>query len=436
MVDPVAAAPPSSGQHPARHVIVVGGGVAGLVMSMDLLDAGVRVTLVEASTRLGGKVRDHEVGGVRLDAGAESFATRGGTVAALVRELGLGPALVTPKPGGAWLQPRDGAAVPLPAAGLLGIPSAPLARDVIAVVGLRGALRARLDAVLPASIGAGETSFGGLVRARMGSAVVEKLVMPVATAIHSTHPDDLDVDVVAPRLRAALRTHGSLARAVLTLRAAAPAGSAVQGLEGGVHQIAGALAARVADRATVLLGRAVLAADAASITLDDGTRLEADAVVVAAELGAATGLPITLATLVVDDRALDAAPRGSGVIVAPGARGIRAKAITHATVKWSWLAADADGAHVLRLSYETAPPSDDELREVARHDAERLLGVPIDPAAVRAFDRVTWTGPPIAGALSTPGGPVQIGERVSGTGLAAVIGHTRRESDSLLKFLG
>ena len=472
------------------HVLVVGGGVAGLQMSRMLASAGVRVTLAEASDRLGGKVRRHDVGGIALDAGAESFATRRGTIAALAAELGLGGLLVTPSGAGAWLQPRTGPALPLPAAGLLGIPSIPLARDVIRIVGLAGALRAQLDSLMSGFVGSRERSLGALVRKRMGTAVLDRLVTPVASAIHSRHPDELDVDVVAPRVRKAVLSEGSLAKAVLTVRSAAPAGSAVQGLSGGLFQIAEALERDIAGRVEVRLGtrvvaivapdvgqhpaapdveqataepdqgQATVALDAGQhlVTFGDGSQHPFDAVVLATaiELGSAgqqvvakhssdAQTTITLATLVLDAPALDAAPRGSGVIVAAGAPGIRAKALTHATAKWAWLRDLAPGKHVVRLSYETAPHSDAELREQARSDAAALLGVALAPSQVLAFDRTTWPGassgdsplrhgmgPTAAPDVSTPFGIVHIGERVSGTGLQAIVTHTTEQAEMLI----
>ena len=454
------------------HVLVVGGGVAGLQMSRMLASAGVRVTLAEASERLGGKVRRHDVGGIALDAGAESFATRRGTIAALAAELGLGGLLVTPSGAGAWLQPRTGPALPLPAAGLLGIPSIPLARDVIRIVGLAGALRAQLDSLMSGFVGSRERSLGALVRKRMGTAVLDRLVTPVASAIHSRHPDELDVDVVAPRVRKAVLSEGSLAKAVLTVRSAAPAGSAVQGLSGGLFQIAEALERDIAGRVEVRLGTRVVAIAAPDVeqataepdagqhlvTFGDGSQLPFDAVVLATaiELGSAgqqvvakhssdAQTTITLATLVLDAPALDAAPRGSGVIVAAGAPGIRAKALTHATAKWAWLRDLAPGKHVVRLSYETAPHSDAELREQARSDAAALLGVALAPSQVLAFDRTTWPGassgdsplrhgmgPTAAPDVSTPFGIVHIGERVSGTGLQAIVTHTTEQAEMLI----
>ncbi len=420
-----------------RHVVVVGGGIAGLVAARDLAAGGARVTVLEASDRLGGKVRPHTVGGIEVDAGAESFATRGGTVAALVSELGLGHALVAPAAGGAWLLPAHGEAVPLPKAGLLGIPSVPLAKDVIAIIGVRSALRAQLDSLMSGFVGSKQRYLGPLVRKRMGRAVLDQLVAPVVGAIHSRHPDDVEVDIVAPRLRTTMLSEASLARAVQVTRAAAPAGAAVQGLDGGVHLLVDALAASVRDSAEVRLGAAVSQIDPRRVALDDGTSLDADHVVIAAPLGAAPGPRITLATLVVTDDRLDDAPRGTGVLVAAGARGVSAKALTHATAKWGWLRERSGDAHILRLSYEGSAAGGSDLEERARRDASALLGIDLRAEDVVAFARQDWTGPPTRPTLPDPEAATAtiVGEQVAGAGLAAVIAHSRRAVAAVLRDL-
>jgi protoporphyrinogen/coproporphyrinogen III oxidase len=88
-----------TGGNIGTDITVVGGGIAGMVVARRLAMAGRAVTLIEASDHLGGTVARHTVGGIDLDAGAESFATRGGTVAALAAELGLGGDIVTPTAG-------------------------------------------------------------------------------------------------------------------------------------------------------------------------------------------------------------------------------------------------------------------------------------------------------------------------------------------------
>jgi oxygen-dependent protoporphyrinogen oxidase len=418
--------------------IVVGGGIAGLVMARDLVLGGLDVTLLEASDRLGGKIARHTVAGLDLDAGAESFATRRDTVASLVRQLGLEAAIVQPNPQGAWLQAADGRAFPLPKTGILGIPGTALAADVIAVVGFLAALRAQLDELMFGFAASKERNLGRLVRRRMGRRVLERLVAPVTLGIHSRHPDELDVDVVAPGLRAAMLATGSLSLGVRTLRDAAPAGTAVSGIVGGMFGLVEALTGDL-ERfgVTVRLGSAVAAVDASTVTLVDGAILHADTVVLATPLVAAGVPAIVLATLVVDAPGLDAAPRGTGVLVArdPVDTQLRAKALTHATAKWEWLAAQtASHRHVLRLSYDgaaAAETSDARLREQALRDAGTLLGVPLAEASVVAFARVHWSAP--AGRPEPIEGVTAIGEGVAGTGLAAVIAQVRMESGRLLE---
>jgi oxygen-dependent protoporphyrinogen oxidase len=413
-----------------RTAIVVGGGIAGLVAARELAIGGLRVTLLEASDRLGGKVARHTVAGVELDAGAESFATKRGTVAEFATRLGA--QVAQPNPAGAWLQRDGGEPLPLPKTALLGIPGTPFAADVIAAVGLGGAFRAQLDSFL-GLLGAKERTLGGLVRKRMGRRVLDRLVTPIVLGVHSRHPDELEVDVVAPGLRQALRSTASLAQAVLRLRAAAPAGSAVGGVDGGIYELVALLEQRLAALGVdVRLGARVESVSASGVTLDGGGVLEADHVVLATVLGGLSDASIVLATLVVDSKLLDAAPRGTGMLVAPGTPGVRAKALTHATAKWQWLARElGSGRHVLRLSYDaTALDGVDSLREQARTDAATLLGVPIPAESVLGFDRVDWTAP--ARPEAVPEGVVVIGESVAGTGLASVIAHARAQSGSLL----
>ncbi|WP_343882463.1 protoporphyrinogen/coproporphyrinogen oxidase, partial [Leifsonia poae] len=229
---------------PPTRVIVIGGGMAGLVAARDCARPGFSVTLLEAGDRVGGSVASLEIDGLTVDAGAESYATRGGHVRELVDELGLGRDVVTPNPAGAWV--RFGSqSVPLPKAGLLGIPSSPLASDVVRAIGWAGAWRAYLDRVMPVLKIGTERSLGTLVRKRMGAKVLERLVAPVATGVYSARPDDLDIDVVAPGLNSALTRLGSLSGAVGELRSNAKAGGAVEGIRGGMWRLPAALAADI-----------------------------------------------------------------------------------------------------------------------------------------------------------------------------------------------
>lgn len=408
---------------------MVGGGVAGLVAARTLVLGGHDVILLEAADRLGGTLSDHVVGGIILDKGAESFATRRGTVAQLATSLGLGGEIVEPNPAGAWLRRADGSALPLPATSLLGVPGVPLATDVMAVIGRRAAFRALLDELMPGTVGAKSRTLGELVRRRMGQGVLDSLVTPVVQGIHSRNPDELDLDRIAPGLRQALLREGSLARAVRDLRATATAGSAVNGIRGGVHRLVIELAADLERFGVdVRLNSRVSTYDAEGVVVGEHT-IDGRVLIAAPHLVSDNGPDeiITLATLVVDCPALDAAPRGTGVLVAANSARVRARALTHATAKWPWLAERLPaGRHVIRLSFD-GPVT----QQQAVADAEELFGMPIGD--VVDFAIVQWRRPAPQGA--PPEGVWLTGEATSGTGLAAVVRHATLTAEAMLKKL-
>ena len=62
--------PESPAADPDTHVLVVGVGMAGLTTARILHDAGVKVTVIEAKDRIGGRTWTAELGSARLDLGA------------------------------------------------------------------------------------------------------------------------------------------------------------------------------------------------------------------------------------------------------------------------------------------------------------------------------------------------------------------------------
>lgn len=468
---------------PGPVVVVIGGGVAGLCAARELVAAGLRVRVLESSGTLGGSVASHELAGLTLDAGAESFSTRSDTVPALARELGLGDKICTPNPVGAWLHlpGLDGGstAVPLPKSGLLGIPADVRDPELSGLIGRAASVRAGLDRALPLGglLNQEQLSLGAVVRARMGPEVLKRLVAPVVGGVLSADPDDLDVDAAVPGLRAMMRKHGSLGAAVGAMRKAAPAGTAVAGLEGGMHQLVTALIQRLERDGAVLETAArvrnlVRTADGWVVTTQSDT-LEADAVVVATDGPTAVDLlaptvprlqedrpavvpAVALVSLVVDMPELDAAPRGTGVLVARDTPGVRAKALTHATSKWSWLAERAGpGSHVLRLSFgrgadddDTAQLPDDDLYRIALQDASVLLGVDISTTDVVDWDVVRWNNAlphatlghrdriaRIRVAAADQRGLEMTGAWLAGTGLVSVIDNARDRGAALARRL-
>lgn len=492
-------------EHRATEVVVVGGGVAGMVAALECAKVGLRVILLERREAIGGCVGRIELDGLSLDSGAESFAIRGGAVAELLGSIGLADDIASPNPAGAWLVwPGSGGrpdAAPLPRTGMLGIPANPLGEDVRRIIGWGGAVRAYTDRLMPILTIGREHSLGRLVRKRMGDAVLDRLVTPISAGVYSANADDLDLDVVAPGLNEAMTRTGSLSGGVGQLVEERRAGGAVQGLRGGMHRLVDALAAQLdrfgvevltdaeatdverlapADasaagtrwRVAATVGASASASSEPAGEVADGgdhvgapvpreLRLEAPYVVLAASADASRRLldeaslgwsdaahwpsaaSVELVTLVLDAPALDDAPRGTGVLVAAGTPGVTAKALTHSTAKWPWLADLAGGRHVVRLSYGRAGEADpldgradDEVTALALADASTLLGTPLDASMLRASGRSAWRDAlsqatigqrdrvrALEDVLAAEPGIEATGSWVAGTGLASVVPH-------------
>ena len=85
--------------HPTNarpHVVIVGGGIAGLAAAFFLRDEPVRVTVLEGSPRLGGKLSVSEVAGVAVDEGAEALLVTAAGGHRADRRAGLGGERVEP----------------------------------------------------------------------------------------------------------------------------------------------------------------------------------------------------------------------------------------------------------------------------------------------------------------------------------------------------
>src|SRR6187200_907721 len=106
------------------HVVVVGGGIAGLAAALEVLEAlpAAAVTVLEGSDRLGGKLRREQVAGHLVDVGAESVLALRPEAVDLVTRVGAADVLVAPATTAASVWSR-GALLPLPRATLMGVPS-------------------------------------------------------------------------------------------------------------------------------------------------------------------------------------------------------------------------------------------------------------------------------------------------------------------------
>jgi oxygen-dependent protoporphyrinogen oxidase len=208
------------------HVVVIGGGIAGLAAAFFLRDEPVRVTVLEGSPRLGGKLSASDVAGVPVDEGAEALLARRPEGIALITATGLGGDLVPAGVTSSAIYTR-GAMRALPRRQFMGVPADMDELAATGVVSAEGVARARLEsqAVRLDSRVAGEpgdVSVTEYIGARLGAEIVDRLVDPLLGGVYAGRSEELSFEATLAPLAAAARQHRTLTEAVTSLLPAAP----------------------------------------------------------------------------------------------------------------------------------------------------------------------------------------------------------------------
>ncbi|MFN8018391.1 MAG: protoporphyrinogen oxidase [Acidimicrobiales bacterium] len=426
------------------HVVVVGGGITGLVAAYRLSQAGVDVTVIEPD-RIGGKVQTSPFAGRLVDEGADNFLLRVPWALALCHDLELDGELVSPVERSAQVY-LDGQRHQIPAGHVLGVPTDLDALAASGLVSPDGVARARQDLDLPAdpadpAVAGHDVALGPYLRRRLGDEVVDHLIDPLLGGINAGDTSVMSLAAVVPQLDAAARSGDpSLIRSCVAQRDAQArrAASGAGGPAAGSGAVVAAIAepapasappifatpadgmARIVDALVGLMpavdvrvGRRVEAIEPAGhggarpkVALDDGSVLEADAVILTAPahvsgpllaevapLASATLTDIdhssvAMATLAFDRRDLGEVGGASGCLV-PRDQGTFISAISFATSKWAQLRDPARDDVILRVSAgrigdERQRDLDDaDLLEAVLRDLDAVVGATGAPTEVR-----------------------------------------------------
>jgi protoporphyrinogen/coproporphyrinogen III oxidase len=477
------------------HVVIVGGGISGLAAAYSLRDEAVRVTVLEGSPRLGGKLSVSEVGGVAVDEGAEALLVTRPEGTALIAEAGLDDQRAGPRPTSSAIWTL-GALRPLPRRQFMGVPSDMAELAASGVLSTGGVARAGQDLELPPTARDGDVPVAEYVGARQGAEVVDRLVDPLLGGVYAGRSAELSFDATLPALAAASRRHRSLAEAARSLLpppSQSPAGAPASGtraggavfttLTGGLGMLPAYLAkASGAEVRTSAMVRA-LARTASGWRLTMGSaaapeQIDADAVILAlparpagrllvdvpgmsaavaafGEIGYASMAIVTLAYPRSAFPAPGLAALGWSGYLVPAVDGRAVKAVTFSTVKWPHLAgtipAGTEPLEIVRCSVgrigEEAllQRADEDLAALAAAELAQATGVRGVPAAIRVtrwggalpqyivghLDRVAA----IRATVAAQPGLAVCGAAYDGVGIPACVATARSAASQVLAFL-
>ncbi|HEY2505964.1 MAG TPA: protoporphyrinogen oxidase [Streptosporangiaceae bacterium] len=466
-----------------RSVVIIGGGISGLAAAFLLRDAGLAVTVLEGSPRIGGKLSVSEVGGIAVDAGAEALLARRPEGTGLISDLALDDDRRVPGTTSAGIWTR-GSIRPLPRRQFMGVPAD---LDELAATGILsepGLARARQDLSLPTAQRGGDESVASRVGGRFGAELVDRMVEPLLGGVYAGRTEDLSFDATLTPLAKAAHGHDSLAEAAATLLPPRPEPSdgvtpqapppVFTTLAAGLGTLPAALAAAsgAVVRTTAMVRELARTPSGWRLTVGSAhapETVEADAVILAVPavpasrllareaVAAAAALAeikyasMAIVTLAYAAPAFGAPPTRSGFLV-PAVDGRAVKAVTFSTVKWPHLRRAASDPHVVRCSVGRfgedglLQRDDRELAALAVADLAAATGVAGQPVDIRV---TRWGGglpqytvghlervARIRASLAGQPGLAICGAAYDGVGVPACIATAKLAVAQVLSYLG
>jgi oxygen-dependent protoporphyrinogen oxidase len=410
-----------------KHVVIIGGGVAGLGAAYKLKrarDAGHDVTfdLYEKDDRLGGKIRTEQVEGFVLDGGPDCFLTQKPAVHRIAKMLGISERLLpSDESRKRTLILAGGGLHDLPDGVMMFAPTKFLPFATTGLFTWPGKIRMAMDLVIPKKRRPGDETLDSFVRRRMGHECLDRLAEPLVGGVHASDPDLMSLEATFPNLLDMEQKHGSLIKGfVATRRKVAEMKKKhppkpgrprtfFTSFKGGMQELTDALA-DAAGRESIHAGMAVERlerdGDAWKVTLADGSTTSADGVIVATEAWAAAELVGPLDAEVED--ALENIPHSSSATVSmafdmkdvkidtdafgllcPLVEDRSIMAGTYSSTKWPGRAPKGrflargfvGGPH----NQEILEKSDEELVEIVHAEFADILGLDAEPLFARVY---------------------------------------------------
>ncbi len=293
-----------------RHIVIIGGGISGLSAAYHSLkiagQKGIRlkVTLVEREGWWGGKIRTVREDGFTIEGGPDNFVTAKPWALELCHELGLTKSLLPTNPNARRVFILWQGKLHLLPHGFLTFSPALKGLFETDLLSWRSKLRVALGVLLPKREWNEDASVGSFLRYYLGSEMTERVIAPLMAGVYGGSIEQLSARMTLPTLWQIAKLHRNLAWASLvrTLRRKLFGKTQVNQnlsffmtLRNGLGELVETLLANL-TKANLLLKRTVVTLmpndeeGKVSVTLDDGGKLLADAVILSTPAWAAAEL--------------------------------------------------------------------------------------------------------------------------------------------------
>jgi len=282
-----------------KKIAIIGGGITGLATAFYLQQCSpgaFEITLIESSSRLGGKITSTHEDGFIVEGGPDSFITHKISALNLCHDLGLGSEIIGSNSSGqttyVWSR---GKLHPMPEGMMLMAPTMMLPFLRSSLISWTGKMRMGMEIFLPPRYAKTDESLSSFVRRRLGTEALEKLAAPLMAGIFAADPEQLSMQSAFPMFLEVEKKNGSLLRGIIQNKRAKKHITANPGpkpvspsmfmtLRGGLQQLIDTMAARLSLQ-TILLHHPVLAVtrehDQYAINLSNGLSFRTDEVVFA-----------------------------------------------------------------------------------------------------------------------------------------------------------
>jgi len=395
------------------HVVIIGGGIAGLSAAWYLQNSNYRVTVLEASEGLGGKVQSQMLetpsGDAIIETGPDGFLTRKPWAYQLAQDIGLSDELigVNDTPERIYILTRKGLQ-PMPQGLQLLVPTDLEAFRQSDMFTLGGKLRMAVEQYIPPKDDDDDESLADFITRRLGAEALDKLGEPLLAGVFNADPDKQSILATFPNFRKLERDYGSLIKGMQAIQARQSTPSSLPPLvsfKQGMGTFAKALSKKLTCdlRLNAPVQAITQADDGYTITLNNET-LRADNLIIATQADSASNL---LKTVAPDTSQTLANIRYSGIasvtlayrredvghaldaygVVVPSSVGVEIDGIQFASSKWDHRA--PDDIALIRAFFggpqtrHMLDHDDDTALAIVQRELEHLLNITGQPLSHR-----------------------------------------------------